>query len=62
MAWKEDHQHAYTGTAAHALAMLRNLALAVLRLTGHRQIIRTIQRITADRSRILPEPEQPCQL
>ena len=54
VAWKEDHQHAYTGTAAHALAMLRNLALAILRLTGHRQIIRTIQRITADRTRILP--------
>ena len=34
--------------------MRRNLALAILRLTGHRQIIRTLQRITADRSRILP--------
>lgn len=54
VAWQEDHQHAYTGTAAHAMATLRNLALAILRLTGHRQIIRTLQRITADRSRILP--------
>lgn len=54
VAWQEDHQHAYTGTAAHTMATLRNLALAILRLTGHRQIIRTLQRITADRSRILP--------
>lgn len=54
VAWREDHQHAYTGTAAHTMAVLRNLALAILRLTGHRQIIRTLQRIAADRSRILP--------
>jgi predicted transposase YbfD/YdcC len=52
--WQEDHQHAYTGTGAHAMAMIRNLALAILRLTGHRQIIRTLQRIAADRTRILP--------
>lgn len=53
VAWQEDHQHAYTGTAAHAMATLRNLALAILRLTGHRQITRTLQRIAADRTRIL---------
>jgi predicted transposase YbfD/YdcC len=51
--WREDHQHAYTGTAAHTMATLRNLALAILRLTGHQQITRTLQRIAADRSRIL---------
>jgi predicted transposase YbfD/YdcC len=54
VAWQEDHQHAYTGTGAHVMAILRNLALAILRLTGHRQIIRTLQRIAADRTRILP--------
>jgi predicted transposase YbfD/YdcC len=54
VAWREDHQHAYTGTAAHTMAILRNLALAILRLTGHRQITRTLQHIAADRSRILP--------
>jgi predicted transposase YbfD/YdcC len=54
VAWKEDHQHAHTGAAAHTMAILRNLTLAILRLTGHRQIIRTLQRIAADRSRILP--------
>jgi hypothetical protein len=50
----QDLQHAYTGTAAHAMAMIRNLALAILRLTGHREITRTLQRIAADRTRILP--------
>lgn len=54
VAWRGDHQHAYTGTAAHTMATLRNLALAILRLTGHQQITRTLQRIAADRTRILP--------
>ncbi len=65
VAYREDHQHAYTGTAAHAMAIIRNLALAILRLTGHREITRTLQRIAADRTRILlilavsPLPRQP---
>lgn len=54
VAWQEDHQNAYTGAGAHTMAMIRNLALAILRLTGHRQIIRTLQRIAADRTLILP--------
>jgi predicted transposase YbfD/YdcC len=52
--YREDHQHAYTGTGAQVMAMIRNLALAVPRLTGHREITRTLQRIAADRTRILP--------
>lgn len=36
------------------MAIIRNLALAILRLTGHREITRTLQRIAADRTRILP--------
>lgn len=32
--WGEDHQHAYTGTGVHTLAVLRNLALSILRLRG----------------------------
>lgn len=36
------------------MAMIRNLALAVLRLTGHTEITRTLQRIAADRTRIMP--------
>jgi predicted transposase YbfD/YdcC len=51
--WREDHQHAYTGTGAQVMATIRNLALAILRLTGHQQITRTLQRIAADRTRIL---------
>lgn len=52
--WREDHQHAYTGSGPQVMATIRNLALAILRLTGHRQITRTLQRIAADRTRILP--------
>jgi predicted transposase YbfD/YdcC len=52
--WREDHQHAYTGTGPQVMAMIRNLVLAILRLTGHQQITRTLQRIAADRTRILP--------
>jgi hypothetical protein len=36
------------------MAMIRNVALAVPRLTGHHEITRTLQRIAADRTRILP--------
>ena len=32
--YREDHQHAYTGTSAHLMATLRNLALALLRLAS----------------------------
>ena len=50
----EDHQHAYTGATAQAMAMLRNLAIGLIRLAGLTQITRTLQRIGADRMRILP--------
>lgn len=53
VAWREDHQHTYTGNGPRVMATIRNLALAILRLTGHRQITRTLQRIAADRSQIL---------
>jgi predicted transposase YbfD/YdcC len=52
--WREDHQHAYTGTGAQVMATIRNVALAVLRLTGCHQITRTLQHIAADRARLLP--------
>lgn len=52
--WREDRQHAYTGNGPHVMAIIRNLALAILRLTGHQQITRTLQHIAADRTRILP--------
>jgi predicted transposase YbfD/YdcC len=50
----EDHQNAYLGAAAHSMALFRNLAIGLIRLAGHTQIKRTVQRIAADRTRILP--------
>jgi predicted transposase YbfD/YdcC len=52
--YREDHQHAYVGTGAQVMATVRNLALGLLRLAGITQITRTLQRIAADRTRILP--------
>jgi len=52
--YAEDHQHAYTGATAHTMAMLRNLAIGLIRLAGLTQITRTLQRVAADRMRILP--------
>ena len=52
--YREDAQHAYAGTGAQVMATLRNLALGLLRLAGITQITRTLQRIAADRTRILP--------
>jgi predicted transposase YbfD/YdcC len=54
VAYREDHQHAYSGSGAHTMAILRNLALGLLRLAGITQITRTLQRIAADRTRIMP--------
>jgi predicted transposase YbfD/YdcC len=50
----EDTQHAYLGATAQAMAVFRNLAIGLIRLSGTRQITRTVERIAADRSRILP--------
>lgn len=52
--YREDDQHAYAGTGAQVMATLRNLALGLLRLAGITQITRTLQRIAADRTRIIP--------
>lgn len=52
--YREDRQHAYAGTGAQVMATLRNLVLGLLRLAGVTQITRTLQRIAADRTRILP--------
>lgn len=50
----EDHHNAYLGAAAHGMALFRNLAIGLIRLAGHTQIKRTVQRLAADRNRILP--------
>lgn len=50
----EDAHHTYLGAAAQVMATFRNLAVALLRLAGITGITRTLQRIAADRTRILP--------
>lgn len=50
----EDAQHAYLGAAAQVMALFRNLAIALLRLAGITKVTQTLERIAADRSRILP--------
>jgi predicted transposase YbfD/YdcC len=52
--FSEDHQHAYLGASAQAMATFRNLALGLLRLAGITEIKRTLERIAANRTRILP--------
>jgi hypothetical protein len=52
--YRGDHQRAYSGTGAQVMAALRDLALGLLRLAGITEITRTLQRIAADRTRILP--------
>lgn len=52
--YREDHQYAYAGTGAQVMAIVRNLALGLLRLAGITEITRTVQRIAADRRLIFP--------
>ena len=50
----EDAHHAYLGAAAQVMATFRNLAIALIRLSGTSRITQTLERIAADRTRILP--------
>ena len=50
----EDAHHAYLGAAAQVMAMFRNLAIGLIRLSGIVKISQTLERIAADRNRILP--------
>jgi predicted transposase YbfD/YdcC len=50
----EDHQNSYLGATAQAMTLFRNLAIGLIPLAGHTQIKRTLKRIAADRTRILP--------
>jgi predicted transposase YbfD/YdcC len=54
MVFAEDDQNAYLGAAAHGMSLFRNLAIGLIRLAGQTQIKRTVERIAADRMRILP--------
>lgn len=50
----EDCHNAHLGAVAHGMAIFRNLAIGLIRLAGRTQIKRTLERIAADRMRILP--------
>lgn len=52
--YREDGQHAYTGTDAQVMVSLRNLALSLLRLAGITQITRTRNTSPPTGPRILP--------
>ncbi|GAB3712171.1 hypothetical protein [Nocardiopsis nanhaiensis] len=52
--WAEDAHQAWIGAGPQTFATLKNLAMSLLRLHGHRQITRTTQWISRDRSRALP--------
>lgn len=41
----EDGHHAYLGAAAHTMALLRNLAIGLIRLAGHTRITQVTERL-----------------
>jgi predicted transposase YbfD/YdcC len=50
--FSEDGQHAYSGSGAHCLAIFRNMAVGLLRLSGRVEIKRAVEWVAADRARI----------
>ncbi|WP_239312049.1 ISAs1 family transposase, partial [Frankia sp. Cj3] len=52
-AWQEDACHARLGNGPRNLAILRNLALSLLRLHGIKKIKKTLEYIAGDRNRAL---------
>jgi predicted transposase YbfD/YdcC len=50
----EDASQLRTGTAPRAMASLRNLAIAILRRHGHRNIAAALRRSARDATRVLP--------
>jgi predicted transposase YbfD/YdcC len=50
----EDASQARTGTAPRAMTSLRNLAIGILRLHGHRNIAAALRRNARDATRVLP--------
>jgi len=52
-AYAEDANTGYTGNGPQIMASLRNLAISLLYLNGVKEIIRTLQAIARDRTRIL---------
>ncbi len=50
----EDASQVRTGTAPRAMASLRNLAIAMLHASGHRNIAAALRRNARDATRVLP--------
>ena len=49
MLFGEDTHHAWLGSIAHAMAALRDLAIALIRLAGHPRIKQVMERHHADK-------------
>ena len=52
-AYREDSSTGYAGNGPQTMAALRNLAISLLYLNGAKEITRTLQAISRDRTRIL---------
>lgn len=52
-AYREDHSRVRTGTAAHSMASLRNLAISALRQTGHTNIAQALRHMARNTNRPL---------
>ena len=50
----EDASQARTGTTPRAMASLRNLAIGILHVHGHRNIAAALRRNARDATRVLP--------
>lgn len=51
--YREDHNQTWTGNGPHALAIMRNLAISLMRMKGVKAIKETTERVAADRTRAL---------
>ena len=52
-AWREDQNTGYAGNGPQVMASLGNIAVSLLHLTGITEILRTLQAICRDRTRML---------
>jgi predicted transposase YbfD/YdcC len=52
-AYAEDANTGYTGSGPQVMATLRNIAISLLHLAGVKEITRTLQAISRDRTRVL---------
>jgi predicted transposase YbfD/YdcC len=52
-AWREDQNTGYAGNGPQVMASLRNIAVSLLHIAGVTEILRTLQAICRDRTRIL---------